>query len=292
MKERSESSRIEVTIEHSIDFFDAFADRYEEWAAGLHPRVAARVAELAAPRRGEAALDVGTGTGLVARAVAAKVGKRGSVIGIDVSPGMLSRAHLESRGQANISYLLEPAEALVFRDESFDLVTMSEVLTYLLDPPRALREVRRVLRPGGRFVLSLHRRSLGTEAQDLFFRVLERFAADHFISVPRLPAERARWGEPDVLPGVMAPAGLRLGEATQLVTGGKARSPREWTELMAGAGPLPHTVIRALGPRLRAEFEATLSSQMEALGEDAWRYHHAFTVAVAHPLPHEPPPPR
>jgi ubiquinone/menaquinone biosynthesis C-methylase UbiE len=274
---------IELSVEHTIDFFEAFAQHYEGWAGGLHAKVAAKLAEVAKPRRGEAVLDVGTGTGLVARGVAAQVGKKGSIVGIDVSPAMLTLAHSLSDGIANISYLLEPAEVLVFKDASFDLVTMSEVLTYLLDPASALREIRRVLRPRGRLVLSLHRRTLGTPAQEVFFQVLDRFARDHFLVVPRLPAERAEWGEPEVLPEVLAPAGLRLTETTQLVTGGRARTPRAWTDLMAGAGPLPHTVLSVLGPRLRLELEAELSVEMERLGDDSWRYHHAFTVAVARP---------
>lgn len=294
----SQRDPIEVSVEHTIDFFDAFAPSYEEWAGGLHRKVAGRVVELAAPKRGELVLDVGTGTGLVARGVAPKVGKKGSVIGIDVSPAMLTIAHSLSAGIGNISYLLEPAEALVFKDGSFDLVTLSEVLTYLLDPEAALREIRRVLRPKGRLVLSLHRRSLGTEAQDTFFEVLNRFATAHFLSVPRLPAERAEWGEPEVLPALLAAAGLELREATQLVTGGRAGTPRQWTDLMAGAGPLPHTVLSVLGPKLRADLEAELAVEMERLGDDAWRYHHAFTVAIARPAkpprqrPGAPPPPR
>lgn len=279
----SQHDPIEVSVEHTIDFFEAFAPLYEDWAGGLHRLVAARVAELAAPKRGESVLDVGTGTGLVARGVAPKVGKKGSVVGIDVSPAMLTLAHERSHGLANISYLLEPAEALVFKNASFDLVTLSEVLTYLLDPASALAEIRRVLRPKGRLVLSLHRRSLGTEAQEVFFSVLDRFARDHFLSVPRLPPERAEWGEVEVLPAILAPAGLEVSETTQMVTGGRARTPREWTDLMAGAGPLPHTLLSVLGPKLRSELEAELSLDMERLGDDGWRYHHAFTVAVARP---------
>ncbi|HEX6488898.1 MAG TPA: methyltransferase domain-containing protein [Candidatus Dormibacteraeota bacterium] len=283
MDARPQSDPIEVSVEHTIDFFDEFAPAYEEWASGLHRKVAARVVEVAAPKRGEAALDVGTGTGLVARGVAAKVGNKGSVIGIDVSPGMLSLAHELSAGVTNLTFLLQPAEVLVFKDGSFDLVTLSEVLTFLLDPPHALSEIRRVLRPAGRLVLSLHRRSLGTEAQDAFFVVLDRFARRHFLNVPRLPAERAAWGEPSILPEILGAAGLELASTTQLVTGGRARSPREWTSLMAGSGPLPHTLISVLGPRLRAEFEGELDLEMAQLGDDAWRYHHAFTVAEARP---------
>ena len=69
-----------------------------------------------------------------------------------------------------------------------------------------------------------------------------------------------------------------------LVTGGRAHTAREWTLLMSGLGPLPHTLLRVLGPRLRAELEAELEEAMAGLGEDAFRYHHAFLFALASPV--------
>lgn len=283
MNVRRERDAIELTVEHSIDFFDDFADRYEDWAGGLHVRVADRLVEVAGPARGEVALDVGTGTGLVARGLAPKVTKRGAVFAIDISQGMLEAAAARSAGLTQVTYMPMPAEALVFRDGTFDLVAVCDALTYLMDPRRALGEIKRVLKPQGRLVLACHRRSLGTEAQEVFFRVLDRFARAHFLSVPSLPAERALWGEPAVLPTILEPAGLELVEATQFVTGGRAKTPREWTDLMAGAGPRPYTLISVLGPRLRLEFDAELTDAMAELGDEAWRYHHAFTMARARP---------
>ena len=57
-------------VDHLVDFFDRVATDYDTWAGGQHGRVAARLVELAAPVKGEHALDVGTGTGLVAHLVA------------------------------------------------------------------------------------------------------------------------------------------------------------------------------------------------------------------------------
>jgi hypothetical protein len=68
-----------------------------------------------------------------------------------------------------------------------------------------------------------------------------------------------------------------------MVTGGRTRDAREWIELMSGAGPLPFTLIRALGPRYRTELEAEVESAMDSLGDqdDAFRYHHSYLIAVA-----------
>src|SRR6266508_4289785 len=234
-------------VDHLVDFFDRIAPVYDTWAGGTHARIAARLVELAAPAKNEHALDVGTGTGLVAQLV----------------------------GMA--------AEHLVFRPQTFDLVTMGEALAYLADPTTALEEANRVLKPGGRIAVSCQRRSLNTRAQDLFFQGLGPLARRHYLSLPRYSSERARFGEPDVLPQLLGAAGFELTRMSETVTGGRASDAREWTELMAGAGPLPYTLIRSLGPRYRDELEAEVEAAMASLGDpdDAFRYHHSYVLAVA-----------
>ena len=266
--------------DHLVDFFDQIASAYDDWAGGQHGRVAARLVELAAPKRGEHALDVGTGTGLVAHLVATKV-MPGTVIGIDLSDRMLSIAR--EKKSKNIQFVGMAAERLVFRPETFDLVTMGEALAYLSDPTDALAEAHRVLRPGGRLAVSCQRRSLSTRAQDLFFQGLAPLARRHYLSLPRYSSERARLGEPDVLPPLLGAAGFDVTRLTEMVTGGRTQNAREWTDLMAGAGPLPYTLIRSLGPRYRTELEAEVESAMASLGDpdDAFRYHHSYVIAVA-----------
>src|SRR5579864_2810318 len=233
-------------VDHLVDFFDRIAPVYDSWAGGQHGRVAARLVELAAPAKGEHVLDVGTGTGLVAHLVAPRVNP-GSVIGIDLSPQMLAIAR--SKQSKNIQFLGMAAEHLVFRPETFDVVTMGEALTYFADPTAALEEAHRVLRTSGRLAVSCQRRSLNTRAQELFFQGLTPLARRHYLSLPRYSSERARFGEPDVLPQILAGAGFDVDRLTEMVSGGRAGNAREWTELMAGAGPRPYTLIRALGPR-------------------------------------------
>jgi ubiquinone/menaquinone biosynthesis C-methylase UbiE len=266
--------------DHLVDFFDQVAPVYDSWAGGHHVRIATRLVELVKPKKGQHALDVGTGTGLVAHLVAAKVSP-GTVIGIDLSDRMLSIAR--SKQTRHTQFLGMAAERLVFRPETFDLVTMGDALAYLSDPGDALSEAHRVLKAGGRLAVSCQRRSLSTRAQDLFFQGLAPLARRHYLSLPRYSSERGRFGEPDVLPQLLDSAGFKVDTMTEMVMGGRAQNAREWTDMMAGAGPLPYTLIKALGPRYRTELEAEVEAAMDSLGDpdDAFRYHHSYLMAVA-----------
>ncbi len=265
-------------VEHLVEFYDRVAPEYDSWAGGLHARVAGRLVEVADPKPREQVLDVGCGTGLVTRLLAAKVGDRGGVVGIDLSARMLDLAR--SRALKNTTFLTMAAEHMVFREQSFDLITYGQSLPYLADPVGSLDEAVRLLRVGGRLALSLHRRSLQTEAQDIFYRVLGELAVSHHLRIPDHSPERSHFGERENLPRLLDELGFTEIRLTEMVTGGRVATPREWTNLMAGSGPLPNTLISVLGPRLRSQFEAELQDQMAGLGDEAFRYHFAFIFAV------------
>jgi demethylmenaquinone methyltransferase/2-methoxy-6-polyprenyl-1,4-benzoquinol methylase len=109
----------------------------------------ALVSKVIAPP-GSSTLDVASGTGLVSRELAAR--KRLRVVSLDPSEPML-RAGLPANELAGLSDQIHPvlgrAEELPFADETFDAVTFTYLLRYVDDPEATLRELARVLRPGG-----------------------------------------------------------------------------------------------------------------------------------------------
>ena len=101
---------------------------------------------------GDRVLDVATGTGMVAAALVRRYGCR--VVGLDQSPEMLAgaRAKLDADAQlaTNVELVRGEAESLPFEDGEFDHLTFTYLLRYVEDPGATLRELARVVRPGGR----------------------------------------------------------------------------------------------------------------------------------------------
>jgi SAM-dependent methyltransferase len=107
------------------------------------------------PSAGETLLDVACGTGSVTRRAADWVGPRGVVIGCDSSAAMLAVARAKPAPAAPVQYIHCPAEALAVPSAAFDVVTCQQGLQFFGDRGRALREMRRALRPGGRLGIAV-----------------------------------------------------------------------------------------------------------------------------------------
>ncbi len=100
---------------------------------------------------GQRIVDVGIGTGLVAREAMKIVGAPSLLVGVDPSPGMLERARAAL--PAEVQIVEGTAEAIPFPDASFDFLSMGYALRHISDLAVAFREFHRVLRPGGRLCL-------------------------------------------------------------------------------------------------------------------------------------------
>jgi len=133
------------------------AESYERFMVpSLFAPWASYLIQRANPQLGEHVLDVACGTGIIARNVAPYVGSRGIVIGLDVNPDMIDMARVAAeRDEIAIEWHTGPAEQLPFPDENFDLILCQFGLLFFTDRHAALKEMHRVLKLGGRLVLSV-----------------------------------------------------------------------------------------------------------------------------------------
>jgi SAM-dependent methyltransferase len=137
--------------------WDLAADDYEPlWQRQLAEAQAAMMA-LASLAPGERVLDIACGTGLVAFDAARAVGPDGHVLGVDISGRMVDFAEQRARAVniSNSRFLRMDAETLDLPDARFDVLLCALGLMYMPDPEQAVREMRRVLRPGGRICLAV-----------------------------------------------------------------------------------------------------------------------------------------
>ncbi|MGB7788998.1 arsenite methyltransferase [Methanoregula sp.] len=111
---------------------------------------------IASLRQGETVLDLGSGGGFDAFLAAKKVGPAGRVIGVDVTPEMIERAtaNAERGGYSNVEFRLGEIESLPVDDNSVDVIISNCVINLAPDKSRVFSEALRVLKPGGRFMVS------------------------------------------------------------------------------------------------------------------------------------------
>ena len=138
--------------------YDAVTEQFDFFTGRLISPLAAHLVSLAEIKPSNSVLDVGTGTGVVALLAAKKTAEGGKVHGIDLSEGMLAtaRAKAEKLGlEEKVKFSQMDAENLEFEPETFDAVVSLFALLHFPNQLTALKEIYRVMRPGGRFVVAV-----------------------------------------------------------------------------------------------------------------------------------------
>jgi ubiquinone/menaquinone biosynthesis C-methylase UbiE len=136
----------------------AVAPKWGEHADYIDARgaeVTARLLDLTRPAPGERVLELACGTGGVGIAAAARVGPEGEVVLSDVAAEMTAVAMARAHGLKNVTARMLDLERIDEPDASYDVVLCREGLMFAVDPVAAAREIRRVLRPGGRVGLAV-----------------------------------------------------------------------------------------------------------------------------------------
>jgi demethylmenaquinone methyltransferase/2-methoxy-6-polyprenyl-1,4-benzoquinol methylase len=212
----SAAARPGVLEEQQVEaMFDRIAGVYDRMnrvmTAGLDARWRERAVDLAAVGRGGRALDVACGTGDLALELARRVGDEGEVVGCDFSERMLELARAKAPAQR-----FEQANALElpYPDDTFDAATVGFGARNFSDLPRGLREMARVVRPGGRVVVleitTPQRPPLSWFYSVWFDRIVPALGkvtgqADAY---SYLPDSVRRFPGPEALAGLLSGAGL------------------------------------------------------------------------------------
>ncbi|MGH2572072.1 MAG: methyltransferase domain-containing protein [Actinomycetota bacterium] len=259
-----------------------FGDDPEERNAHLAilARVRDRVLENARIQQGDVLLDVGAGDGLISFGALQRVGPGGKVILSDISKDLLdvSRSLARDMGvEDRCEFVLAPAESLTgISDGSVDVVTTRSVLIYVEDKRLAMREFRRVLKPGGRFSIFEPINSYFPSSPNLFLNydvtpiadLAQKVRAVYERAQPRGTDPMMNFDERDLLKFIQE-AGfdeIQLDLHVEIVSGAWWGS---WGALLKASGnPLIPTVEEAMAQSLTpdesAEFEAYLRPLVEA----------------------------
>jgi len=211
--------------------FDRIAGVYDAMnsvmTAGLHHRWRERAADLARLEPGARALDVATGTGDLALALARRLGPNGEVVACDFSEPMLALGRRKAAAaSAPVRFERTNALELPYGDDSFDTATVAFGARNFADLERGLAEMARVVRPGGRVVV-LEITVPSRPPLSWFFRLwfdrlvplLGRAAGDRD-AYSYLPSSVRRFPDPLGLAAALASVGL--GDVRWILTGGGA----------------------------------------------------------------------
>lgn len=182
---------------------DAATGYQELLVPALMQEWAPRVADAAGIRPGDRVLDVACGTGVLTREAAARAGGGGAVTGLDLSPEMLEVA---ARLSPSLRWQPGSADALPFADQSFDAVVSQFGLMFFPDRVTALREMMRVLVPGGRLAVAVWGSLDDTPAYAAETELVERLAGKAAGNAMRAPFTL---GDPKRMVELCAAAGIK-----------------------------------------------------------------------------------
>ncbi|KAK6430593.1 hypothetical protein LTR95_013248 [Oleoguttula sp. CCFEE 5521] len=184
--------------------YDDRATRYDD---SWHPRFARHVVELLDLQPSEHVLDLACGTGLVTFAAAQAVGPTGTIIGVDISSGMLAQAHLKRQNtnvgnvQLHQHSITGLSSLAAVRGRHFDAITCASALVLLSNPALALKHWARFLKPGGKLITDVtHVRS------QLGHLTLERVGQT--LEIP-IPSYRLNFETPQKFEDLLSAAGLQ-----------------------------------------------------------------------------------
>ena len=236
------------------------AEFYERYVRLIMEPWVRCLVDVAALRPAEHVLDVACGTGFVARLAADYVGADGRVVGVDLNARMIEAARVASAAETGntIEWRTGDAGALPFENGVFDVVVCQQGVQFFPDRAQGLREMRRVLRPGGRLALTVWSAITDTPYSAALADAFERH-----VSVTAGSMARAPYALHDAveLHGLVASAGFRNVRVRPMIKMTRLPLPAEFVPGHLAALPIAHEIAQ-LGVDRRA---ALVEDMAEAL---------------------------
>ncbi|HJZ80523.1 MAG TPA: class I SAM-dependent methyltransferase [Pyrinomonadaceae bacterium] len=233
-----------------------FWEKHAATIRTMFSAVTTALIEEAGIRKGQQVLDVAGGAGEPSLAIADLVGPNGSVSYTDLIAGMVSAAEAEARrrGIANVNFRRCPADSLPFADNSFDTVVSRLGIMFFPDPLLALREMRRVVRSGGKLSLVVWYKSefnpFSYEVANVVSRLLPA-------QTPSLTHDAFRFAEPGKLAGLLKDAGATgIRERKLEFDIAAAISPEEFWEMRSETSGTLRDKLKAASVETRRQLKA------------------------------------
>ena len=241
-------------------------ERWTDWLENSARDLTDWLGDRAGAQPGSRLLDLACGGGEPAATLAARVAPGGDVVAADISPEMVgvTRRRAERLGRTNLTAQVADLQSLPFDDASFDAVTCRFGLMFCPEPELAAREIRRVLRPGGRLAAAVW----DLPAKNPFFIVLAEVLGRHMELPPPDPKAPGifRLAPPGEFEGILRGAGLEdvLVESRPMIWA--YDSPEEYWKIQID-----------LAAPLRAAIRTLPAESVDRLREDVLESLHPFT---------------
>src|SRR5713101_5105514 len=260
------------------------AVQYERWAVPylIGPWVAELV-ESVMPREGERVRDIACGSGHVTRVAARYVGSLGMVTGLDVNPEMLAVAKTVPY-PVGVSIRWEEGDAgsLPFSDATFDVVFCNEGLQYFPDQPKALREMHRVLAPGGRVAAAVWSRIERSPYFLALVRAVERHVGQEAANQMR---SSFSLGDGSDLIALVREAGFDRVEVRVVTRTLRLPPPEDFIPNQCAGSSLA-ALVAALDPKARGRLISDVSAELQSYSDkDGLASPFTINLLVAHSAP-------
>jgi SAM-dependent methyltransferase len=236
----------------------------DAWLEGNLKPIENWLLEAAAIAPGQRVLDLASGTGHPATAIAARVGATGHVVATDLAPEMVAATGraIARLGLGNIEVREMGAEHIAFPDAEFDAVTCRFGVMFCPDPARVASEIHRVLRPGGRVALCVW----DEPARNPFFTAIGQLAAKYVAMPPPDPTAPGvfRLAPPGALAALLTGAGLREVRVESVPLTFRYASPAEYWDVQSQLAAPIKTAIATLPVETVAELKAAVLALADA----------------------------